>query len=104
MGDAESVGGKEGSRFDACLVEGDTYMFTKGTVDQALTSALLENRRRVQARLVLEAVERAHELALEQRKIETLGRLEQLSSPRVSVSSFAINDNDITNTQDVTNE
>lgn len=86
-----------GSRVDACYIEGETYIYHKAEVTPAVAQAAWQARQAAQAAIVQGEVERAHELAVEQAKAETLGRLQQLSAPTVNVSSYSSVSNQIEN-------
>lgn len=72
---------------DACNINGELMYFPKADWRKELDEYWNSHRARAQARAVYEEVSRAHALSLEERRIEVLGRLEQLGAPKINVSA-----------------
>ena len=77
----------DGKAHDVCLVDGEPLVFEKLESTLEERDPIYANRLKKQAQIVFQEVARAHELEMEARKIEVLGKLEQLSAPRVNVSN-----------------
>jgi hypothetical protein len=72
---------------DVCNINGELMRFPKADWRKELDEYWNSHRARAQARNVYEEVSRAHALSLEERRIEVLGRLEQLGAPKINVSA-----------------